>query len=60
MAAAAGTPAAIAAPTTTSAQEEPEAEPEPRKVLESLSRGLYKWLNFLFLFLFFIIRYLVV
>lgn len=35
MAAAAGTPAAIAAPTTTSAQEEPEAEPEPRKETES-------------------------
>lgn len=35
MAAAAGPPAAIAAPATASAQGEPEAEPEPRKETES-------------------------
>ena len=29
------TPAAVAAPTTTSAQEEPEPEPEPKKETES-------------------------
>lgn len=35
MAAAAGTPAAPAAPPPTSAQAEPEPEPEPRKETES-------------------------
>lgn len=35
MTAAAGPPAAIAAPATASAQGEPEAEPEPRKETES-------------------------